>query len=239
MGLVSGRITGLAVAGSDIYIGGANGGVFRSSDGGQTWTPMTDGLPTLSVGDLRVAPTARCGSRPAKGTPARARYVGSGVYRLANPTTACVHGSRPSRRHRARKHVHRQSCVRRRRQRVRGDVARLVEACGARRGRRMDARAVSGARSGRERRAAARSAVALQQHLQRRRDPAGQRRPARARQLRLARRRGLQRLLLLDRRRRDVRARQSERRRSTRRTSAARSSPTPSTARCSTRWSSR
>src|SRR6476620_652584 len=35
-GLVSGRITGLAVGGGDLFIGGANGGVFRSADKGQT-----------------------------------------------------------------------------------------------------------------------------------------------------------------------------------------------------------
>src|SRR5437773_8791436 len=44
-GLVTGRVTGLAVIGSVIYAGGADGGVFRSSNGGGTWTPMTDGLP--------------------------------------------------------------------------------------------------------------------------------------------------------------------------------------------------
>ncbi len=56
------------------------------------------------------------------------------------------------------------------------------------------------------------SAVALQQHLQRRRDPAEHRRAGRHRQLRLARRRCLQRLLPVDRRRTVLRQGQSERR---------------------------
>ena len=54
-GLVSGRVTGLAAGGGFLYAGGADGGVFRSGDGGATWTPLTDGLPTLSVGDVRLA----------------------------------------------------------------------------------------------------------------------------------------------------------------------------------------
>src|SRR4051812_1704863 len=35
-GLVSGRVVGIAVAGRNIFIGGANGGVFRSTDDGRT-----------------------------------------------------------------------------------------------------------------------------------------------------------------------------------------------------------
>src|SRR5437660_1597177 len=46
-GLVAGRMTGLAVGSGYIYAGGADGGVFRSGDNGVTWTPLTDGLPTL------------------------------------------------------------------------------------------------------------------------------------------------------------------------------------------------
>src|SRR5437764_109062 len=46
-GLVAGRIVGIAIGGGSIYIGGADGGVFRSSDDGTTWTPLTDTLPSL------------------------------------------------------------------------------------------------------------------------------------------------------------------------------------------------
>ena len=55
-GLVAGRTTGLAVSGGTLFAGGADGGVFRSADNGVTWTPLTDGLPTLSVGWLEIAP---------------------------------------------------------------------------------------------------------------------------------------------------------------------------------------
>lgn len=85
-GLVSGRATGLAVSGSNIYVGGANGGVFRSADGGSTWAPLTDGLPTLSVGALALAPDGALWLATGEANTGATSYVGSGVYRLANPT---------------------------------------------------------------------------------------------------------------------------------------------------------
>jgi hypothetical protein len=86
-GVVSGRVTGLAVAGSYVYAGGADGGVFRSSDGGTTWTPISDGLPTLSVGDLRLAPDGALWLATGEANTGATSYVGSGVYRLALPQT--------------------------------------------------------------------------------------------------------------------------------------------------------
>jgi sugar lactone lactonase YvrE len=86
-GNVAGRITGLAVDGSGvIYAGGADGGVFRSSDGGTTWAPLTDGLPTLSVGDVELAPDGALWLATGEGNTGATSYVGSGVYRLTNPS---------------------------------------------------------------------------------------------------------------------------------------------------------
>jgi hypothetical protein len=84
-GLVTGRITGLAVANGAIFAGAADGGVFRSTNGGQTWAPLTDGVPTLSVGDLRVAPDGALWLATGEGNTGATSYVGSGVYRLAAP----------------------------------------------------------------------------------------------------------------------------------------------------------
>ena len=39
-----------------VYIGAADGGVWRSKDSGATWTPLTDALPTLSTGDIAIDP---------------------------------------------------------------------------------------------------------------------------------------------------------------------------------------
>lgn len=37
-----------------VYVGSAGGGLWRSSDGGDTWTALTDDLPTLAVGAVCV-----------------------------------------------------------------------------------------------------------------------------------------------------------------------------------------
>jgi photosystem II stability/assembly factor-like uncharacterized protein len=56
-----GRITSLAPHPSDpkiAYAGAAGGGVFRTTDGGASWTPLTDDLPNLAIGAIAVAPSA-------------------------------------------------------------------------------------------------------------------------------------------------------------------------------------
>ncbi|MBI1762861.1 MAG: hypothetical protein HYR56_15635 [Acidobacteria bacterium] len=40
-----------------VYLGAAQGGVWRSDDGGETWRPLTDGLPSLVIGSLAIDPT--------------------------------------------------------------------------------------------------------------------------------------------------------------------------------------
>lgn len=84
-GFAAGRIVGLALGGGNIYIGGADGGVFRSADDGKTWTPMTDGLPTLSVSDLRVSPDGALWLATGEANTGATAFLGTGVYRLANP----------------------------------------------------------------------------------------------------------------------------------------------------------
>ncbi len=56
---VSGRITALAVdpTNSDVvYVGGAQGGVWKTTDGGNTWAPLTDDQPSLAVGSITIDP---------------------------------------------------------------------------------------------------------------------------------------------------------------------------------------
>ena len=86
-GLVSGRITGLAVGAGYLFIGGANGGVFRSGDQGQTWTPLTDGMPALSTGDLRLAPDGALWFATGEANTGATAFLGTGVYRLASPSS--------------------------------------------------------------------------------------------------------------------------------------------------------
>ena len=68
-GPVAGRATAVAVdpadgSGNTVYIGGAYGGVWKSTNAGAlspnpssvTWTPLTDDQPTLAVGSIAIQP---------------------------------------------------------------------------------------------------------------------------------------------------------------------------------------
>jgi hypothetical protein len=57
---VASRITGIATDPTNpnlYYVSSANGGVFRTTDGGATWTPLTDLAPTLATGAIAIAPS--------------------------------------------------------------------------------------------------------------------------------------------------------------------------------------
>lgn len=59
-GPVSGRITGIAADPSDpntIYVASAGGGVWKTTTGGSSWTPLTDNQPVLAMGAIAVAPS--------------------------------------------------------------------------------------------------------------------------------------------------------------------------------------
>lgn len=58
--IMGGRIDDIAVAETDpktIYIGAAAGGLWKSTDGGMTWTSIFDSEPNPSVGAVAVAPS--------------------------------------------------------------------------------------------------------------------------------------------------------------------------------------
>lgn len=58
--VVSGRVTAIAVDPSNsmhVYLGGAVGGVWETTDGGTTWTPLTDNQVTLSIGSIAIDPS--------------------------------------------------------------------------------------------------------------------------------------------------------------------------------------
>ena len=57
---IGARVTDLAMHSSDsdlIFAAMASGGVFKSTDGGNTWDPIADDLPVLTIGAVAVDPT--------------------------------------------------------------------------------------------------------------------------------------------------------------------------------------
>jgi len=56
----AGRVTALAVDprnANTIYLGGMGGGVWKTTDGGQNWAPLTDDQPSLAIGSIALAPS--------------------------------------------------------------------------------------------------------------------------------------------------------------------------------------
>lgn len=59
---VSGRVTAIAIdptdaTGNTVYVGTAQGGVYRSLDGGNTWVALMDSAQSLAIGALTLDPT--------------------------------------------------------------------------------------------------------------------------------------------------------------------------------------
>src|SRR5436305_7308089 len=55
-GLVTGRMTALAVDGGTVWAGAADGGVWKSTDAGAHWTAVFDDQASLSVGAVAIDP---------------------------------------------------------------------------------------------------------------------------------------------------------------------------------------
>lgn len=90
---VSGRTIAIAVHPTDpdiVYVGAAQGGLYRSTNGGQTWTQLFNSADSQVVGAIAIAPSnpeivyvgtgenGQCGS---------GCYAGIGVYRIDNAST--------------------------------------------------------------------------------------------------------------------------------------------------------
>lgn len=60
--ILAGRITAIAINQSNpaiIYAGAAQGGVWKTTDGGKTWIPLMDNQLSLSVGTITISPDGR------------------------------------------------------------------------------------------------------------------------------------------------------------------------------------
>jgi photosystem II stability/assembly factor-like uncharacterized protein len=93
---MSGRVAAVAAVESNpnvVYAGAASGGVWKSTNGGLTWTPVFDDQPVASIGAIAVDP-----SNPevvwvgtGEGNPRNSASIGNGVYRSPDGGRTWVH----------------------------------------------------------------------------------------------------------------------------------------------------
>ncbi len=88
---MSGRISAIEIDPTDankVYAAAAQGGVYRSLDGGATWMPIFEGAQSLSIGSLTLDPANGwlwVGTGEANGS--ADSYAGVGLYRIENVNT--------------------------------------------------------------------------------------------------------------------------------------------------------
>ena len=90
---VSGRTISIAVHPSNpniVYVGTAQGGLYRTTDGGTTWTPLLDNALSLAVGAVAISPSQPETVYVGTGEPqfSSDSYFGAGLYRIDNASSA-------------------------------------------------------------------------------------------------------------------------------------------------------
>lgn len=100
---VGGRVTDIAMHTSDqqtIYVATASGGVWRSINQGDTWSPIADNLPSLSIGDIAVDPANKnalwCGTGEPNGGGGSVTYDGRGIFKSTNAGATWTNAGLPS-----------------------------------------------------------------------------------------------------------------------------------------------
>ena len=89
---VSGRTIAIAVHPTNrdiVYVGTAQGGIYRSLDGGMNWTPIFDSAQSLAVGSIAISPSNPEIVYVGTGEPnfGADSFFGVGVYRIDNAST--------------------------------------------------------------------------------------------------------------------------------------------------------
>lgn len=86
---VAGRTRAIAIDPRDsavIYIGAAQGGVWKSTNGGESWAPLSDDMPSLSIGALALDPKNPDIVYAGTGEPTLGgdNYYGAGILKSTN-----------------------------------------------------------------------------------------------------------------------------------------------------------
>ena len=82
--MCSGRVTAIApdaIHPGTIYLGGAQGGVWKSTDGGAHWAPLTDNQPSLATGSITIDPNDVIYVGTGEGNESCDSYYGAGVLK--------------------------------------------------------------------------------------------------------------------------------------------------------------
>ncbi len=92
---VNGRTTSIAIDPNDpdiAYVGTAQGGVYRTKDGGATWTAIFDDAQSLAIGALALSPSNPTILYVGTGESnlSADSYFGVGLYRVDNASTTPV-----------------------------------------------------------------------------------------------------------------------------------------------------
>jgi len=92
---VSGRTTAIAVHPANpniVYVGVAQGGVYRTTDGGLNWTPIFDAAASLAIGSIAIAPSQPETIYVGTGEPhfSGDSFFGVGIYRIDNASTTAT-----------------------------------------------------------------------------------------------------------------------------------------------------
>lgn len=91
-----------------IYVGAASGGVWKTVNGGTTWTPLWNDLPNSSVGDIAIAPSDHNVVYVGTGGPnnRQSTLYGNGVWKSTDGGQTWEHCGLVETRHIGRIHVH-------------------------------------------------------------------------------------------------------------------------------------
>ncbi|HQR33655.1 MAG TPA: putative Ig domain-containing protein, partial [Blastocatellia bacterium] len=92
---VSGRVTSIAIHPTNpntVYVGTAQGGVYRTLNGGTSWTAIFDSALSLAIGSIAIAPSDPTIVYVGTGEPNSScdSFFGVGIYRINNADTSPV-----------------------------------------------------------------------------------------------------------------------------------------------------